>query len=76
MIEEFFKKISGRDDVWYATTIEICDYFSAFKNLIMSVDSKYIYNPTTTTLSLIYSDGDFINSSIEFELKPGEEITL
>ncbi len=76
MIEEFFKKLRGRDDIWYATTIEIFDYINAFKNLIMSVDSKYIYNPTATTISLIYSDGDFINSSIELEIKPGEEITL
>ena len=39
----------------------------------MSVDSNYIYNPTVTTLSLIYSDEDFINSAITFELKPGEQ---
>ncbi len=75
-IEELFKKVSGRDDIWYATNIEICDYVSAFKNLIMSVDSNYIYNPTMTTLSLIYSDGDFINSGITFEIKPGEHIYL
>lgn len=75
-IEELFKKVSGRDDVWYATNIEICDYISAFKNLVMSVDSNYIYNPTMTTLSLIYSDQDFIKSGITFELKPGEHIYL
>lgn len=75
-IEEFFEKVSKKDEVWYATNIEICDYISAFKNLIMSVDSNYIYNPTTTTLSLIYSDQDFINSGITFEIKPGEQIYL
>lgn len=75
-IEELFKTISNRDDIWYATNIEICDYISAFKNLIMSVDSSYIYNPTNTTLSLIYSDRDFINSAVTLEIKPGEEITL
>lgn len=75
-IEELFKTVSGRDDIWYATNIEICDYISAFKSLIMSVDSNYIYNPTTTTLSLIYSDGDFIDSAITLEIKPGEEIYL
>ena len=37
---------------------------------------KYIYNPTNTTFSLIYSDGDFIKSAITLELKPGEEIVL
>lgn len=74
--EELFKILSARDDVWCATNIEICDYISAFKQLIMSVDSNYIYNPTNTTLSLIYSDGDFIDSAITLEIKPGEEIYL
>ena len=75
-VEAMFEKVSGRDDIWYATNIEICDYIAAFKHLIMSVDSNYIYNPTTTTLSLIYSDQDFINSGIAFELKPGEHVYL
>lgn len=75
-IEELFKKVANRDDVWYATNIEICDYLTGFQNLIMSVDSNYIYNPTTTTYSLIYSDGDFIHSSITLEIKPDEEIYL
>ena len=51
-IEEFFKKVSNHDDVWYATNVEIYDYINAFKQLEMSVDSKYLYNPTVTTLSL------------------------
>ena len=68
--------MANRDDVWYATNIEICDYLTGFQNLVMSVDSNYIYNPTATTYSLIYSDGDFIHSSITLEIKPGEEIYL
>ncbi len=76
-VEAMYQKISESDDIWCATNIEICDYLSAFKQLVMSVDCKYIYNPTTTTLSLIYNkDGDFINSSEIFEIKPGEEIIL
>ena len=75
-IEELFKAVGGRDDVWYATNIEICDYVTAFKSLIMSVDGNYIYNPTVTTLSLIYSDCDFINSAITLELGPGEHVYL
>jgi hypothetical protein len=75
-IEELFQTVGGRDDVWYATNIEICDYIAAFKQLIMSADGNYIYNPTVTTLSLIYSDRDFINSAITLELKPGEHVYL
>ncbi len=76
VMENIFKKVTACDDIWLATNIEICDYISAFKSLIMSVDSNYIYNPTATTLSLIYSDQDFINSGITLEIKPGEEIYL
>ena len=74
--EESLKMLSEHDDIWFATNIEICDYYNAFLNLVMSVDSKYIYNPTNTTLSLIHSNGDFINGSVTFEIKPGEEIYL
>ena len=76
ILEELFEKISGRDDVWCATNIEICDYMSAFHSLVMSVDSKYIYNPTVITISLIHNSGDFANRAVEFEIKPGEEMYL
>lgn len=75
-MEELFKRIGSRDDVWCATNIEIFDYLTAFKSLVMSVDSKYIYNPTATTLSLIHNNGDFCNKAEQFEIKPGEELYL
>lgn len=75
-LEAFFKKISAKEDIWYATNIEICDYISAFKNLVMSVDGNYIFNPTNTTLSLVYTGTDFIAGGKEFEIKPGEHIYL
>jgi len=75
-LEDVFKKIADRDDIWFATNIEICDYITSFQNLIMSVDGKYIYNPTNTTFSLAYSDGDFIKSCVTLEIKPGEEVVL
>ena len=76
-VETLYQKISECDDIWCATNIEICDYLSAFKQLVMSADCKYIYNPTKTDLSLIYNkDGDFINSGEIFEIKSGEEIIL
>lgn len=76
ILEEGFKKISRRDDVWYTTGIELYDYINAFKSLITSVNSKYIYNPTATDISLIYSEGDFIYSSVQIEIKSGEKIRL
>ena len=50
MIEEFFQKISGDDQVWYATNGEICDYCNAADQLIFSADGKLVKNPTSTTI--------------------------
>ena len=46
MIEEFCKMMSGREDTWYATNIEIYDYITAQRALRISVDEKIIENPT------------------------------
>lgn len=45
VIENFMKKISGKEDIWYATNGEIYDYVEAYKNLRISADGKRIENP-------------------------------
>ena len=45
-IEKICEELSGKDDVWYATNIEICDYVKAYESLIWSADGKKVYNPT------------------------------
>ncbi len=60
LIERFAKKISGKEDVWYATNIEIYDYVKAYKQILVSVDGHIIYNPTSTDLFIEYND--FFNS--------------
>lgn len=47
-MEKFAEYIGGRDDVWYATNIEIYDYVKAYESLEVSVDETIIHNPTTT----------------------------
>lgn len=44
LIEEFCKMMSERDDIWYATNIEIVDYMNAVKNLKFSADLKMVQN--------------------------------
>ena len=46
LIENFCEKISGKEDIWYATNIEICEYVTAYYSLIRSADGKTVYNPT------------------------------
>ena len=44
-MEEFCKRMSGLEDVWYATNIEIYDYVTAQRGLQISADESMIYNP-------------------------------
>lgn len=67
VIEEFADYMGGRDDIWYATNLEICDYTEAWKHLVFSADGTRIYNPTAYPLWL--GDGNQCVS-----VQPGEEI--
>lgn len=51
-IEEICTKISGRDDTWYATNIEIYDYVKAYEGLVFSADEKKVFNPGYKTVWL------------------------
>lgn len=50
MMEELLKHVSGQDDVWYATNIEVADYIRAVRALKFSVDGKMVYNPSGCTV--------------------------
>ncbi|MCQ2432344.1 MAG: polysaccharide deacetylase family protein [Clostridia bacterium] len=47
VIEEFAEKIGGREDVWYATNIEVYDYVKAYEAIRFSIDKKTAENPTS-----------------------------
>ena len=55
-IESICEKLGGRDDVWYATNMEIYEYTKAFDALVWSADGRTVYNPTLKTLW--FADGD------------------
>ena len=55
-ISRICDKLEGRKDVWYATNIEIYEYVTAMRSLIMSVDGNIIYNPTAVDLHLLLGD--------------------
>ncbi len=46
LLDEICAKLGGRDDIWYATNIEIYDYVNAYNSLVCSADGTIIYNPT------------------------------
>ena len=68
-MEEILRKLSGNDEIWYATNIEIYDYVQAYKALHYSADGHMVYNPTLIT---VWMDVDGKLYSIE----PGQTVTI
>lgn len=50
VIEEFSELMEGKDDIWYATNKEICDYILATRSLESSGDGLTLKNPTAVSV--------------------------
>lgn len=50
VIEEFCEYMGGREDIWYATNIEIIDYMEAAKRLQYTADCSAVYNPSAISV--------------------------
>lgn len=59
VMERLFKKLSGREEIWFATNAEICNYDNAFQSLVFSADGHRISNPTAIDL-WAEIDGDVV----------------
>ena len=46
VIEEFAEYVGNKEDIWYATNIEIYDYVKAYESLQVSVDETIVHNPS------------------------------
>lgn len=60
MMEEFCKMVSHRDDIWYATNLEIVQYEEAFRRLIFTMDHHQVVNPNACSVWLSVDDGNRI----------------
>lgn len=69
LLDEICMKLSGKEDIWYATNMEIYEYVTAYNALVFSADSTIVYNPT---LFEIWFEVDGILKHIA----PGERIYL
>lgn len=54
VIESFCREMGGREDIWYATNIEIYDYVQAYQRLIWTADAGCVYNPSAIPVSFKY----------------------
>lgn len=50
LLEEFCKKATASDEIWFATNMEIYEYTNAYFSLVFSADEKMVYNPTLLTV--------------------------
>lgn len=69
IIEEFADYIGNREDIWYATNIEIFDYVTAYENLQVSVDKSIVHNPSSI-------DVWFMEKGKVYCVKGGETLNL
>ena len=70
VIEEFAEFIGNREDIWYATNIEIYEYIEDYKRLIYSADGATVKNPTNRTLWLALAEGKL------YSVAPGETLKI
>ena len=68
-IEELCGILGGKEDVWYATNMEIWEYTNAFRALVFSADGTRVYNPTLRELY-------FETEKQLYRVRPGECLPL
>ncbi len=68
-LKQICDKLHGKEDIWYATNIEIYDYIQAYHSLHYSADGTRVYNPSLFTVW-------FETDCKLYSVKPGEMIHL
>ncbi len=68
-MENLLKGLSGKDDVWYATNIEIKDYLTAARNLTVTLDGSALYNRYGIP---VYVE----NNNQIIKINPGESVSI
>lgn len=69
LMEQFCKLVGNREDIWYATNIQIYDYMEAAKRLQYAADISFVYNPSAVSV-WISVDEKII------EIPGGKQITI
>ena len=68
-IERFAEIVGNREDVWYATNIEIYDYVQAYERLQFNTKATFVTNPSA-------SDVWFVKNGELVMVKAGESKTI
>lgn len=70
VIESFAEKMGGRDDIWYATNIELYYTWLDYQRLESSADGSIIHNPSIRSVWIADKRKNV------YEIKPGETIII
>lgn len=70
LIEQFCEMMSGKENIWYATNIEIVDYMEAFDRLQFAADSSFVHNPSYQSVWILIDDSRVI------EIPGGQTVQL
>ena len=70
VIEKFAEKMGGRDDIWYATNMELYYTWLDYQRLECSADGSIIHNPSVR--SVWFAD----RQKNIYEVKPGETVVI
>ena len=68
-LTDICERLGNREDIWYATNMEIYEYVHAYRSLIYSADGRIIYNPT---LIQLWFDID----GTMYSVQPGQTLKL
>ncbi|MBE6567633.1 MAG: polysaccharide deacetylase [Ruminococcaceae bacterium] len=69
VIERFAEYVSGKDDIWYTTNIEIHDYVRAYEALVVDAATTRVFNPTLI-------DVWFTENGKTYCVKAGETVVI
>ena len=69
VMEDFCAKMARKDDIWYATNIQIIDAVEVFSRLQFASDSSFVYNPSYSSAWLSV-DNEIV------EVKGGTRVSL
>ena len=70
VIESFADKMAGKDDIWYATNMEIYNACLDYSRLESSVDGSMLFNPSVRSVWICDKKRNV------FEIKPGQTVIL
>ena len=69
VIEEFCKRATDSDDIWFATNMEIYEYTKAYESLEFNFDNTMVFNPTLYDIYFRDEEKDYV-------VKSGERMKL